>query len=180
MQPDVSALLKNLTDVLLESQIKLGFTDNPVSLYYPLDSLCRMLGISADAGEVDAILASLPDIPLGRIAVTRNGERYGLTIPAEGVRYVHEHVRDSGFLTEFIHLLASHHHGITIEEILAVFRKYSTHVVCKEVTDDEFDYLLYFEDGTPDDYRYLISMEMGHAAYHRFTPADFQAFGFTV
>lgn len=180
MQPDFSALITNLIDALLESQIKIGYTNNPVGLYYPLSSLCRLLGTDADADAMDDLLKTIPDTPLGSIFPSRKGDRYCLTIPSEGVRYVHEHVHDSGFLTELIALLGTHHHGITIEEILAVFRRYSAHVICKEVKDDEFDYLVYFEDGTPDNYRYLFSMEMGHASYHRFTPADFDAFGFDV
>ena len=42
-----------------------------------------------------------------------------------------------------------------------------------------FDYLVYFEDGTPDSYRYCIKLDDdGDAVYHRFTPEDYAAFGF--
>lgn len=180
MQPDISALLQCVTDVLLESQIKIGYSENPVGLYFPLDSLCRTLGMQTDEAGMDAFLQSLPDTELGHITVSRKGTRYCLTVPVEGVRYVHEHVRDSGFLTDLIALLAAHHHGLTIEAIRDVFERYSSCVVCRAVQDEEFDYLLYFADGKPDQYRYLISMEMGHASYHRFSPADFEAFGFQI
>lgn len=176
-QVQYSLLLENLTDVILESQIKIGYTDNPVGLYYPQTSLCSLLGIgTVDETEMQTILDAIPQKPLGKIsAVFRNG-RWCLTIPPEGVRYVHESVHDSGFLTDFIDLLRGH--GVTIEDILAVFRRYSGHVAFREMQNGEFDYLVYFEDGVPDNYRYLISMEMGHATYHRFTPADYEAFGF--
>ena len=171
-------LYQNLIDVILESQIKIGYTENSVRLYYPQETLCAMLGVEADISEMEALLAGLPREPLGTIGVSRKGSRWCLTVPAEGVRYVHEHVQDTGFLTDFIELLRSHAHGLGIEEILTVFRRYSDCVICREVQDDEFDYLVYFGDGKPDRYRYLISMEMGHASYHRFTPEDYAALGF--
>lgn len=176
--PNYPALLQSLIDVLLESQIKIGYTENPVGLYYPLGSLCRLLGVEADLPEMDALLAGAPEEPLGKLTVSHSGERYCLTVPAEGARYVHEHVQDTGFLTDLIALLSGHSHSIGVEDILAVFRRYSDQVVCCSVDTDEFDYLVYFADGKPDAYRYLISMEMGHVSYHRFTPADYAAFGY--
>lgn len=175
---DYEVLYQNLIDVILESQIKIGYTDNPVGLYYPQATLCAMLGTETDYDGMERLLEGLPVQPLGKIGVSRKGSRWCLTVPAEGVRYVHEHVQDTGFLTDFIEFLRSRAHGLGIEDILAVFRRYSDCVVCREVQDDEFDYLVYFADGKPDRYRYLISMEMGHASYHRFTPEDYAAFGF--
>lgn len=65
MQPDFSALITNLIDALLESQIKIGYTNNPVGLYYPLSSLCRLLGTDADADAMDDLLKTIPDTPSG-------------------------------------------------------------------------------------------------------------------
>jgi hypothetical protein len=45
-------------------------------------------------------------------------------------------------------------------------------------THGEFDYLVYFEDGVPDDYRYCITDEGCHLIYHRFTPEDYEDFQF--
>ena len=42
----------------------------------------------------------------------------------------------------------------------------------------EFDWLVYFEDGRPDAYCYCIADEGCHLTYHRFTKADYEAFGF--
>ncbi len=68
----------------------------------------------------------------------------------------------------------------TIEDITAVFRKYSDQVVVQTPNSntDEFDYLIYFADGKPDAYRYCIHDEMGQLIYHRFTQKEFETFGF--
>ena len=42
----------------------------------------------------------------------------------------------------------------------------------------EFDWLISFEDGQPDAYRYCIADEGCHLTYHRFTKEDYEAFGF--
>ncbi len=37
------------------------------------------------------------------------------------------------------------------------------------VIKEEFNYLIYFEDGTPDDSYYCFTEEGGHLIYHRFS-----------
>lgn len=170
-----------MIEVIKESQIKIGYSENPVGLYYPLMSLNRILGAELDEKGMHTLLndfSGYSESTLGRIAVSAEGDRFCLRIPPEGVRYVHENVADSGFLTEFIGLIGSHSHDMTIEKILEVFGRYSDCVKCIPVRDDEFDYLVYFEDGNPDDYRYCIQLELGHAVYHRFTPEDLEDLGF--
>ena len=72
--------------------------------------------------------------------------------------------------------------GLTVsfDDILAVFHQFSDKVHCEKLEgNEEFDYLVYFEDGTPDSYRYCIKLDDdGDAVYHRFTPEDYAAFGF--
>ena len=48
----------------------------------------------------------------------------------------------------------------------------------EKTTGTGFDYLVYFEDGIPDDYRYCLSLEGEHMIYHKFTPEDYEDFGF--
>lgn len=174
------ALKKNVIDVIKESQIKIGYTPNAVSLNYPVDSLNNLLETDLNAEEMGAVLEDFSRYvrdDLGDISFSRNKEKYCFTIPAEGAAYVHENVRDSGFLTDFISLLTAGH-NISVDDVLEVFHKYSDHVVCKTVDNEEFNYLIYFEDGSPDDYRYCVDLDMGHATYHRMTPADYAGFGF--
>ncbi len=171
---DYKALEKNIIDTIKESQIKIGYTYNAVGLYYPLDSLNNMLGTAYNVEEMTAALESFDSEKLGKLTVSYTEERFGIKVSADGVKYIHENVEASPFLTEFITAIAEHHS--TIEQIADIFRKYSDKVVFKEISDDEFDYLVYFEDGVPDDYRYCLRDEMGHIIYHRFTPKDYENF----
>lgn len=51
---------------------------------------------------------------------------------------------------------------------------YSENVHCEKNTTSDFDYLIYFEDGQPDAYRYCLKEEVGHMIYHRYTKADYE------
>lgn len=176
---DLEALEQNLTDLVKESQIKLGYTKESIGFYYPLESLNRLLdsnlGIEDMMEALQQFSVSVRDT-LGQIQVTQKAGRFCIRIPAEGVEYVHKTVSDSGFLPEFIEKIS--HCGESIEAILEVFYKYSSHVYCGKIEGGEFDYLIYFEDGKPDDYRYCIKLEGGCATYHRFAPKEYEALGF--
>ena len=76
--------------------------------------------------------------------------------------------------------MVSMHHA-TVEQVIDLFREYS-HKVCirRMPANEEFDYLVYFEDGEPDAFFYCLKAEHGHVTYHRFTKADFEAFGFDL
>ena len=49
-------LEKNIIDVLEEEQIKLGYIDETVRLYYPLQSLNRFLGTECTSEEMTSLL----------------------------------------------------------------------------------------------------------------------------
>ena len=172
-------LEKNLIEVLKEEQIKLGYRSENVRLYYPISSLNRLLGVSLDAAEMEKALYGFGDHAkehLGKIEISRVGERFCLQIPPEGVDYVHAHLTETEFISDFIHTIEKH--GCTIEEALQVFYKHSAQVHVEKITDGEFDYLIYFENGSPDDFRYCLKDEGCHIIYHRFTEGDYEEFGF--
>ena len=176
-QPHFAALRKNLTDMIKESQIKMGYSGNAFRANYVSASLNRLLGTSLDDDALEAVLgdfcAQVKD-SLGAVSFTRREGGFVLTVPAEGTAYVHTHISDSGVLTELVQLLRHQTAETSIADVLAVFRRYADRVHCEAVQDDEFQYLLYFEDGVPDDYRYCIQDEMGMLSYHRLTPADYE------
>lgn len=176
---DFHALKQSLIDIIQESQIKVGYSNTSIGLYYPLESLNRLLDVELSVAEMEDALrefGAFAKDTLGETTFTRDGGLFCITIPAEGVTYVHDRVEDSGFLRDFIERIACHPCGI--DDLLAVFRRYSNCVKCEKIDNDEFDYLVYFEDGKPDAYRYCIKEEMGHATYHRFTQKDYDSFGF--
>lgn len=171
------ALRDNLIYVLKESQMKIGYTDNAASLNYPSASLARLLGIKQDDTVLRQALeefSSYSEPILGRISVGVYDGQYCLTIPAKGVRYVHENVEESPFLRELIDGVMQHRLR-NIDEVLALFCRYSDKVMCEKTEGDGFDHVLYFMDGQPDSFIYLFETAFGHISYHRMTKADYEA-----
>lgn len=170
--------LKNsIIDNIVESQVKIGYENTQIGLYYPTDSVKRLLNTDCTAESLKTALDEFGGMyadTLGEITVLAEGDRICFLIPAKGAEYVHTAAADRGFIEDFINTIRG---GCTIEDILSVFGKYSDNVVCRKPNSGEFEYLIYFADGKPDSYRYCIEFEMGRAVYHRFTPADYDALG---
>ena len=98
-------------DVVLEEQAKLGFRREKIRLYYPLSTLNHLLGTQDTAEQMEVTLAGQPEsmtIKLGKLAVSRKGDRFCLCIPEEGSAYVHEHFAEKGFIYELIRLIGQH------------------------------------------------------------------------
>lgn len=173
------SLKNNIIDVIKEEQIKLGFREETIRLYYPMDSLNNLLGKDMSVDELLKVLKQFSQYVrelLGEVQYSREDKRFCLMIPPKGVTYVHREVNDRIFLKEFIDTISKCHSNI--EEIKSVFERHSDKVKCNRVTHGEFDYLLYFEDGKPDQYLYCIKFEECHTIYHRFTRTDYDSFGF--
>ena len=171
-------LRDNLIDVVKECQMKIGYTDSAMSLYYPAAAVCRFLNKDIPEEELTGRLEglnALAESQLGKIRFKKEGEKIRFTIPKEGTAYVHENVPDSPFLKDYIE--STLQPGCTLDKILEVFNRYSDKVVCRPMDNEEFDYLVYFEDGKPDSYRYCLEFEFGRAVYHRFTPKEYEALG---
>jgi hypothetical protein len=176
---DFSRLEQNICDVIHEEQIKLGYRRESVRLYYPLLSLNRFLKTDlSKAGMITALgeFCERAESRLGKIEISNEGERFCICLPPETSEYIHRNAPKEGFLHDFIHLVSGHH--ISMEEVLDVFRKYSDCLHVERVSHGEFDYLVYFEDGIPDDFRYCLTDEGGHVIYHRFTIEDYNDFCF--
>jgi hypothetical protein len=176
---DDSRLEKNISDVIKEEQIKLGYRIEAIRLYYPLQSLNRFLKTDCDICQMQELLADFcktVEKKFGTVTISNQGERFCFHLPPQASEYVHAHTEDKGFLYDFIHTVSRH--GVTIDDVLAQFRKYSDCVHIERVSHGEFDYLVYFEDGQPDEFRYCLTDEGCHIIYHRFTIEDYEDFGF--
>lgn len=172
-------LIENMIDQIKEAQIKLGYARESVRLYYPVESLNRLMGTTArDGEEMKTFLESDPafwDTVLGKLHLSVHEGRIEIRIPPSGAEYVHKEIPDPKFLMEIVELFGTHHH-LTIEEICGVFARFSESYVCEKMPEGaDFDYVLYFPDGRVDGYYYCIKEEMDHTIYHRFTEADFKA-----
>ena len=172
-------LENNIIDMIEEQQLKLGYLDETVRLYYPLSSLNRFLNTEDDEEMMTKHLeqfANEVENRLGKIDISHKKDRFCVAVPPIGAKYVHDRLNTDGFLAKFIATVGKH--GCTLDDVFAVFHAYSDCVHIEKVDNGEFDYLVYFEDGKPDDYRYCITNEMCHVIYHRYTKADYEDFGF--
>lgn len=176
---DFSRLEKNIVDVVREDQVKLGYRSETMRLYYPIKSINRLisqeLGIDEMKEALEVFCRKVQD-RFGEIQVSNQGERFCFAIPPKGVDYVHENTGDAEFIRDFIETIGKH--GCTFADILQQFHKYSDRVHAEKVNHGEFDYLVYFEDGVPDSFRYCITDEGCHFIYHRFTVEDYNDFDF--
>ena len=173
------ALKKSMIDAIEEGQLKLGYRDETIRLYYPLESLCALTGKKLDAAQMMRELEAFfteDEAELGKIEISRRGYRFCLAVGPKGAAWVHAHTNPNGFLAAFIAAIGRH--GCTMDELLAVFNRYGDRVHVEELHNGEFDWLISFEDGQPDAYRYCIADEGCHLTYHRFTKEDYEAFGF--
>lgn len=170
-------LEKNICDVIKEEQIKLGYRKENVRLYYPLLSLNRFLHTDLDAAGMEEALKEFSlsvRERLGTVEITCENDRFCFFLPPEASEYVRQNTADSGFLRDLIDAVSRH--GVSMEEVIGLFKKYSGHVHIEKMENEDFDYLVYFEDGTPDEFRYCLTDEGCHIIYHRFTADDYSDF----
>jgi hypothetical protein len=176
---DYSKLEQNICDVIKEDQIKLGYQKEVIRLYYPLGSLNHFLKSELRVEEMRKALedfAGTVKEKLGTIEISNEGERFCFCFPPEASEYIHSHTPQTGFLYDFIDVVSRH--GVTMDEVIAVFKKYSNNVHVEKTNHGEFDYLIYFEDGRPDSFRYCLTEEGCHIIFHRFTIEDYADFQF--
>ncbi len=177
---DYERLTENLISVIKEAQIKLGYEEVAIGVNYVTSSLIHLLGNDANEENIeDVLLVFARDKKelFGDIDIRKMDNGFRLTVSPKGAEYVHSLIQPDDFLVKFINEVRKPF--VSIEDIISVFREYSDKVVVeKTVGNDEFDYVIYFEDGKPDEFRYCIDTEDLGVTYHRFTMEDYIDFGF--
>ena len=176
---NTNRMIDNVIDQIKEAQLKLGFANEIIRLYFPAESLCRLLQIeNGSAKEVLSLLEgeqSLKASALGKLRFSLcGGNRIEVCIPPEGAAYVHQYIPDPPFLSGLIELFRENH-SLTIDEIRRFFAQFNDSYVCESMGPGaDCEYVLEFPDGSPEEWYYCIKMEMGHTIYHRFTREDYQ------
>ncbi|WP_167956940.1 DUF3877 family protein [Anaerosporobacter faecicola] len=169
-------LEKNVIDTVHEWQVKLGYAEEMIHIYYNRDSLEQLVGLSLPTvEEAKAFLIQWREAIEGRfgqVKLSNKGERFCVGIPAQGTRYVHECKKDNTFLLELMEVIKKP--ACTIDDVMVVFKKQKPEVICEKANGDEFDYVIYYPDYEEDPYRYCFSFGQMGAFYHRFTPYDYQ------
>lgn len=171
-------LENNLIDIIKEEQAKLGYQKERIRLYYPLSSLNHFFQSNYDVSEMKECLEAFCRFAaprLGSIDISNKEERFCFSIPETGSEYVHQHTGKNEFIHNLVKTVSRH--GCTMEDILSVFHQYSGQLHVEKIYNGEFDYLVYFENGEPDAYRYCFHVEGRHIIYHRYLPEDYDDLG---
>ncbi len=174
-----TALIQNLTDQIMEEQAKLGFDEKEIRLYYPLSSLCHIVGKTMTLPDMNAYLQGLSDAAentLGKITFTHTEDRFCFHILPEGVKWVHDHTPEDAFIYALVRTVLRP--DCTMEDVEDIFWQYGTAKV-QSTASYEYEYLVYFIDG-PDSYYYCFSDDGFDISYHRFLPEDYADLGYYV
>lgn len=172
-----SRLKNNIVSVLKEAMLKLGYESHTVGINYTVPSLCHLLGCSeSEVAEVLADFVGEYESVFGRIEVSPKDNLYRLDIPQKGVDYVHGELSDDEFLSVLIRTVRQP--KCSIDDVKKVFYTFSDKVHFEEVSNGEFDYLIYFEEDGTDDFRYCFHDDGLQLEYHRFIKEDYLDFGF--
>ncbi len=177
MNPSINwkALEKNICDTLKEWELKLGYSKEPIELYYPAESLSSLLGLSGEnADELEKVLVFFSDKVkehLGEVQITRNRGRYCIRISEAGSRYVRDYISASPFLVKFLEVI--HQPCSSLASVEQVFYEFSRHVVKKKEEDGA--YIFFFQNAEIDEYVYCVEEEEFGLQYHRFTREDYKS-----
>lgn len=167
-------LEKNICDTIKEGQIKIGYNEGSVRLYYPLQSIAELLEI--DMPEINDMKQILEDFKrgcserLGIIQLSNKEDRFCFMIPKEGTKYINLKYKDNPFLRQFIQNITKL--NCTLKDILDVFYTYSKDIFYEE--NEELGSILYFNDSNIDEYVYCLKFDEFGATYHRFTKVDYK------
>lgn len=181
-------LKKHIIDTIKEWQLKIGYREGNMKLYYPGESLEAMLGLAgrgAEAGEAEEELEqALSDFcdeaepQLGRIRISGNYERYCLEVPPKGCAYVAAKVPEPEFLKLFLEAITGAES--TLEQVRECFAAYGTEhgtaYIEEEIAEEQEapGHAFYFAEEAVEEYVYWVEENEFGLTYHRFTRADYE------
>lgn len=192
-------LQKHIIDTIKEWQLKIGYREGNMKLYYPGDSLVSLLALKekAVAEELEQalyIFCNEVEPQLGRIKISGSYERYCLDIPAKGCAYVAGKVPEPEFLKLFLGTITAP--GSTMAQVRECFAVYAEEhgtAYVEEVLegngeDDASDgssdveehahshagCAFYFADDAVEEYVYWVEENEFGLTYHRFTRTDYE------
>lgn len=169
-------LEKNLSDNIKEAQLKIGYDSCKMSLNYMWKSLNHLIDGECDINVLSEF-AEYVKPRLGKPEFRNIKDGVCITVSEEGTAYVNA-LEGYDFLEELIKKVSGH--ADSVEEIISLFRRYSDNVTIEEGNGEDFDILVYFTDGQPDEYYYCLTAEPCisggcHVIYHRFIREDYES-----
>lgn len=167
-------LKRNIYDNIKECEIKIGYREEDMNLYYPQESLLELLPADKEnLSEEIAAFCMAAEQELGKMTIKETEEkgRYCIHIPSAGVRFVHENVEDSPFLKAFLSEIFRP--GNTVDDILKIFKSFSQNINMEKI--DEHEWGISFQDSKIDPYVYYLEQDAFGLQYHRFTKKAYDA-----
>ena len=173
----MNKLEQTLIEIIQEQQLKLGYMEETIRLYFPITSIEYLLDLD---GEPDKNLINETltkerksiEGNFGPIRFKSETNRYALIIPPKGSTYVYESIPKNVFLEGLIQLFNSHE--VDIEKVKSLFNQFDPNYICEKSDDPEFNYIISFKNKDIDRYFYLLKLEEGHSSYHRYNEHDMQ------
>lgn len=166
----------SVLSTVYEGILKLGQdVGHSMSIYYDLDLLNHLLNTDFSTNdECFAYLKNYLDVrnkEFTMVSIKLEKHRFKVTVTPEGITYIISYFKDKPFLRELIDLVKTHQ--FTFDDIYALFKKHSDSFVCEEVENAEFQYVLYFDDESVDEYKYCFNFDEMGGYYHRLLAYDF-------
>lgn len=178
---EINALEKHIMDTVKEWQMKIGYMDENIKLYYPDISLISLLHLEEGTSgrELDRALQTFSEMTkerLGGVRISEEAGRYCIDVPAYGCRYIKEHIPDSEFLKMFLQVITTP--GNTMEQVRECFasfaEKYKLQYREEPHFDEETGQVFFFEENEWENYVYCVEEDDFGLTYHRFTKADYE------
>lgn len=178
-------LERHIIDTIKEWQMKIGYSEGSMNLYYPKEALAELLELPDGEQKLGRALAGFAQEVkprLGEIAISHEGERYCFVIPAEGCTYVAEEIPDALFLQSFLAVITGAGRSMkAVEDCFARYAKcHGGSYVAREAHHHGLGKVFYFEWGEDasgdekDPYVYCVEDDEFGLTYHRFTRAEYR------
>ncbi len=168
-------LEENIKSTIYEGLLKLGYQNNEsFSIYYDLDLLNHLLLSSFDSNETCLNylqeFKTFAEQDLLDIEISLERNRFKFSVDKDGIEYIYKH-ENNPFLNDLIQTVSTH--SFHLEDILAIFKRYSDEYICEEIDNDEFQYVLYFKDSKMDKFKYCFTFDEMGGYYHRLLDFSF-------
>ena len=176
----IEQLERHIIDTIKEWQMKIGYQEENMRLYYPDVSLIGMLELSDDTTEKElkknlAIFAEIVSERLGQIEISNVGDRYCLNVPPEGCKYISEKIPDSELLKNLLVVLDRRENDM--DQVRRVFEDYATEhqgICVEEDHENEgLGLVFYYTSEETDPYVYCMEQDDFGITYHRFSRPDY-------
>lgn len=177
----IDTLEKHIFDTIKEWQMKIGYREESMKLYYPKVSLMELLGLGKDISEpqLEEALSEFTSAEknrLGEIKISHDRERYCITVPEKGCAYIAENVPDFVFLKRFLEVITKQ--GNTLEQVRNCFAVYAKECNAQYTELDRrkegLGHVFFFDKEELDGCIYCVEEDEFGLTYHRFTKSDYE------